>query len=925
MPEPYQQMAEGTELATLETKATAEAKAGISSSSSQEAKGDRFLPVKVSPEDWPVDLYHPVRSTNWTREPIKYHPSQQELMFLDRTFCQFMSGFAALFSACFGLATLAYYPWWVVCPYVFTIWGLFVGCTWDIYNECVPGNRWFAGVHSYRALNAGFVATFGLNHLIFTLTSDYNYIAYAVPLDAWYFVLFMVATYLGFSDFLGHHKGPGPMIVGMLFSFVTQLIILISAKVEGIPEFDSMVTFSGWILLMAFTILNQIGLLVGIRLALYHSIMCISLFCLTFSLLSYGEQFCFNTRYGEAQPNFWYIFLGWVIGMGLVFAFQPLQRNTFRRGLLALLWFRVWAKSLSLPPWDPVPLDLKKNKNQPFIGIKAFWLGSRVDDVSGYRRAAQLCIPMGEFIPSSQFDRIDGSSVAPIFGKGGLFDQLSYLDARFAQSRSDTQLIDKVRFAPGQDGAYWFPSRLLFTGPAPSPTTSVMQAKLQGTLLEFLVWYGHLSPALRKVNDSDREIMGDLEGATHVVDYEWMSVYDVKPDYHRNGGRAFFKLDKASVRLHVLYLTRPRETRKIYPLRLASGETDWQFDQAEQIILTSSYAMVVVGYHAGGIHVMMNLLAIALHNGFDTNDGDYFHPWRTAMHLHFFNHIVVNDSTTGHLLENTAIFSQIFPWTIRGLYEFLQHVVRNFEYMSDADLESRKAVTDGVMPEQSTLVWEEKYKTIYLKYAEKIADLCWKTDADITKDMQMQKFLRNLASNIPKGLPARLKSSAGTIAFTSKAQAAEFMASSIFVVTCRHEVYGTLFGNWAYEPYIMQSQLPLDFGPPAVNDFQALVGIAMATSRKPATKLMIREEPMPGEKTTVGLPKNAQGVGMRDFKYFIRNLPTEEDAALKQAFDYLQGALNALYVDMAGNREKREMANWFLQVTPEMLELGAGY
>jgi len=294
------------------------------------------------------------------------------------------------------------------------------------------------------------------------------------------------------------------------------------------------------------------------------------------------------------------------------------------------------------------------------------------------------------------------------------------------------------------------------------------------------------------------------------------------------------------------------------------------------------------------------------------------------MHLHFFNHIIVNDSTTGHLLENTAIFAQIFPFTIRGLYEFLHIVVRNFEYMSDADLESRRAVTDGVMPEQSTLVWEEKYKRIYTNYAAMIADVCWKTDADVAKDLQMQKFIRNLASNIPKGLPARLKSN-GAAAFTSKAQVVEFMSSAIFIVTCRHEVYGTLFGNWAYEPRIMQSQLPLDFGPPSVNDYQAMVGIAMATSRKPATKLMIREDPMPGEKTTVGLPKNAQGVGMRDFKYFLKNLPDEEDGGMKKSFDYLQGALNALYVDMAGNREKRELANWFLQVSPEMLETGAGY
>ena len=157
-----------------------------------------------------------------------------------------------------------------------------------------------------------------------------------------------------------------------------------------------------------------------------------------------------------------------------------------------------------------------------------------------------------------------------------------------------------------------------------------------------------------------------------------------------------------------------------------------------------------------------------------------------------------------------------------------------------------------------------------------VADACWKTDADVAKDLQMQMILRNLAQNIPKGLPARFRSNDGTIAFTTKAQVVEFTASAIHIVTCRHEVYGSLFVNWTYEPSIMQTQLPLDFGPPAVSDYQSMIGVALATSRQPAPKLMIREDPMPGEKTTVGLPKNAQGVGMRDFKYFLKNLPDDE-------------------------------------------------
>jgi len=375
----YQHLEGGTELtsvsvsrdgetksADVETKGETkvdglpEEKKGVSSSSG----------VKVSSEEWPLDVYRPMRSTNWTRQAIKYNPSQQDLAFIDRTFCQLLGGGAALVAAVFGLVCLANYPWWVISLYIATIWGLAVGCLWDIYNECVPVNRWATTVQCYRGLNAAFVTNFCIPHLLFIITSDYNYIAKSVPLDAWYFVLFMVSTYLGFTTFLNHHKGFGPIVCQLLFPITVELIVLISAKVNGLPEYDSWVSFSGWILLMGSAILATVAMLVAIHLALYHSLLCVSLFMLTFAILSYGDDFCFNTFYGTAQPNFWYIFLGFVVGMGFVFFGQPLQRNAVRRALATIVWGRVWSTSLALPPWDPVPLNLQKNKNQPFIGTK---------------------------------------------------------------------------------------------------------------------------------------------------------------------------------------------------------------------------------------------------------------------------------------------------------------------------------------------------------------------------------------------------------------------------------------------------------------------------------------------------------------------------------------------------------------------------
>jgi len=56
--------------------------------------------------------------------------------------------------------------------------------------------------------------------------------------------------------------------------------------------------------------------------------------------------------------------------------------------------------------------------------VEAFWLGARTDSVSGYPRASELCIPLGEFIPPSQVEHNEVEDHILSFSSRGLMARL---------------------------------------------------------------------------------------------------------------------------------------------------------------------------------------------------------------------------------------------------------------------------------------------------------------------------------------------------------------------------------------------------------------------------------------------------------------------------------------------------------------------
>jgi len=297
---------------------------------------------------------------------------------------------------------------------------------------------------------------------------------------------------------------------------------------------------------------------------------------------------------------------------------------------------------------------------------------------------------------------------------------------------------------------------------------------------------------------------------------------------------------------------------------------------------------VVAGYHLMGIHVCMNLVSIALNNAFDT--ADKFHPFRVIMNVHFFNHVFVNELTTAHLLAETAVFAQIFPTTFYGLCDYLNDKYVNFEYAKDCKCEERQAMLDGRFPKHSQLSWEKPYTKVYRRYGQEVVNAIWDSDEAVQRDPLIQKFAAEMNKRILLGLPPRHN-------FQTREGVGRFIADTIYVVTVRHEVYGTKATMPGMDPKIMNGQIPRDFGPDAVEVYNSVLWVGLATSQANFAKLR------------------------QDFKFLLAILPEEtQRSALGKAMDNFQQGLTDIQKEFEHDYDYD-----YLKTMPSQLETGAGY
>ncbi|MEZ6091840.1 MAG: hypothetical protein R3C05_28315 [Pirellulaceae bacterium] len=423
------------------------------------------------------------------------------------------------------------------------------------------------------------------------------------------------------------------------------------------------------------------------------------------------------------------------------------------------------------------------------------------------------------------------------------FGAASLVNKVFPIANIDVPLSQKPRMDPWSDGSQYWPRQFLkriyiprlgwfsiesgVRGPGfqPTPQASI-DAYQRGQLLAFLVEFGIAGTFVEPVIRSDK--------AALMMDLTFLEKYETKSDYEAYGGAAFFEIDDENRCLKLTHVRAPLAEKE-----LAVDPTDAIFRHAEDMILATVYFLVVSGKHLVEIHMGLNLIEIALFNSFDAKR-EWFHPVRLALYPHLFAHELAEELTTQNLLEDKAVFPQIFATTNSSLMRHLNDRFREYALAQDEDFDHRERVLlhgresktlEQLLP-RSSLVWEKRYAAIWMDYANKLVEAAYRDDAEVAADDCVQVLYANLVAMFRQPLPTRFAE------LKTRSGLARFIADMMHHLIIRHEVYGTSGVRLALDPRINKVQVPRDGGAYGVDEWRSLACVAMATSRVRYTKLM---------------------------------------------------------------------------------------
>lgn len=485
-----------------------------------------------------------------------------------------------------------------------------------------------------------------------------------------------------------------------------------------------------------------------------------------------------------------------------------------------------------------------------------------------------------------------------------VFGLASAVNRFFPFANIDVPLAQKPRMEPWSDGTEYWPSWLLkklyiprlgwfqieagVKGPGfqPTPSTAI-DAYRKGQLLAFLVEYGIAGSFIEPVKRAGRDAFE--------LDLSFLEKYETKPDYEPYGGKAYFEIDAGNQCLKLTHVRAPHSD-----VELEADPGDPRFRRAEDLVLASVYFYVVSGKHLVEIHMGLNLVEVALFNCFDAKQR-WAHPVRLALYPHLFAHELAEELTTQNLLEDKAVFPQIFATTNSALVRHLNDRFGEYLLGRDEDFEHRERVLltgapgarlEDVLP-RCSLVWEKEYAAIWHEYATHLVGAAYADDGAVLSDECVQNFYAHLSAVFPCELPARYDQ------FRTKTGLARFISDTMHRLIVRHEIYGTSGVRLALDPRINKVQVPKDGGPSAVDEWRSLACVAMATSRVRYTQLMT------------------------DFSNAFEDLENAvARAAYKAAFDHLQTRLKELDARYRGDG----IANYeTLRLLPTELDIGAGY
>jgi len=314
-------------------------------------------------------------------------------------------------------------------------------------------------------------------------------------------------------------------------------------------------------------------------------------------------------------------------------------------------------------------------------------------------------------------------------------------------------------------------------------------------------------------------------------------------------------------------------------------------------VLASLYYQVISGKHLAEIHMTYNLVEVAMHNAFDVQK-QWKHPFRTFMYLHFFAHELAEELTTEHLVQDGAVFNQIFATTHTGLVNHLNNTYADFEYGTDENFELRRKLMQDdnkdMLP-NSAIKWEWEYFKLWQKYTDAIIEVIYPKLEDLLADKYLQDFHDGLKVVLVKGLPKRYED------FKTKKGVSRFATDTIHHMVVRHQVYGTTGIPAALDPRISKTLVPRDGSTYSTNDWRSLAFVALATGKARFTLLI------------------------NDFTYLLDGVDDKYREPMVEIFNQLQEGLKILDAEWDTTEEDKEFNNNYFRAIPSSLHTGAGY
>ncbi len=475
------------------------------------------------------------------------------------------------------------------------------------------------------------------------------------------------------------------------------------------------------------------------------------------------------------------------------------------------------------------------------------------------------------------------------------FKVIALLDHVFPQADSTMPLKSKPRMNIWSDGSDIYPTiftKTLFGFSLPikhfkiTPPPAIDAFK-EGQLLAYLGAFGIANPFLKKAPDRKGYL---------IMDFRFLEKYETKPDYEPYGGIAYFKVNSEKKRLELTSIITPRTNTEI-----AVNPMDTSFRRAESMILASMYYQVISGKHLSDIHMTYNLLEVVLHNAFDAQ-GQFNHPLRTFMYLHLFSHELAEELTTEHLVQDGAVFTQIFATTHDALINHLTDEYHNFEYADDEDFEYRAEImkmnNNEILP-KACINWELEYAHIWQWYADSLINIIYKNDAEVQNDKYLQDMLRGLKEVYFNGLPTRHDD------LQTRKGVSRWASDTIHHLVVRHQVYGTSGINSAMDPRISSPQIPKDGGTPGVDEWRSFLSVGLATACSRFTLLL--------------------GSNDEKFVYLLDGVDVKYKDKMAVVFEGLHDKLVDLDKKWTSNSEELEFNYNYFRAVPSVMRTGAGY